>query len=112
MVDAPSFEDTRIALRVDLGEHVPHFEPYLKRDDQVRRVVAQNPSPPPIDRPELEASGVVKMVAKAISPTDRYPGAAQSLKRWGGPGGPPHAPHAQKSFRPPRVGLSANVGKP
>jgi hypothetical protein len=44
----------------------------LKRDDQVRRVVAQNPAPPPIDRPELEASGVVKLVAKAIAPGDRY----------------------------------------
>jgi serine/threonine-protein kinase len=44
----------------------PAYEPLLKRDDQVRRVVAQNPSPPPIDRPELEASGVVKLVAKAI----------------------------------------------
>ncbi|MCX6071392.1 MAG: hypothetical protein NTU91_11130, partial [Chloroflexi bacterium] len=51
----------------------PAYEPLLKRDDQVRRVVAQNPSPPPIDRPELEASGVVKLVAKAISPGDRYP---------------------------------------
>lgn len=51
----------------------PAFEPYLKRDDQVRRVVSQNPAPPPIDRPELEASGVVKMVAKATSPSDRYP---------------------------------------
>lgn len=51
----------------------PAYEPLLKRDDQVRRVVAQNPAPPPIDRPELEASGVVKLVAKAISPADRYP---------------------------------------
>ncbi len=58
----------------------PAFEPYLKRDDQVRRVVAQNPSPPPIDRPELEASGVVKMVAKAIAPTDRYPSVSQLAK--------------------------------
>jgi serine/threonine protein kinase len=58
----------------------PAFEPYLKRDDQVRRVVGQNPSPPPIDRPELEASGVVKMVAKAISPTDRYPNVQQLAK--------------------------------
>ena len=58
----------------------PAFEPYLKRDDQVRRVVAQNPSPPPIDRPELEASGVVKMVAKAIAPTDRYPNVQQLAK--------------------------------
>lgn len=51
----------------------PAFEPNLKRDDQVRRVVAQNPSPPSIDRPELEASGVVKMVSKAVAPSDRYP---------------------------------------
>ncbi|HSB90806.1 MAG TPA: protein kinase [Anaerolineales bacterium] len=58
----------------------PAFEPYLKRDDQVRRVVAQNPSPPAIDRPELEASGVVKMVSKAISPTDRYPSVLQLAK--------------------------------
>jgi len=58
----------------------PAFEPYLKRDDQVRRVVAQNPSPPPIDRPELEASGVVKMVARAIAPTDRYPNVSQLAK--------------------------------
>jgi serine/threonine protein kinase len=58
----------------------PAFEPYLKRDDQVRRVVAQNPSPPAIDRPELEASGVVKMVSKSISPTDRYPSVLQLAK--------------------------------
>jgi hypothetical protein len=51
----------------------PAYEPLLKRDEQVRRVVAQNPAPPTIDRPELEASGVVKLVAKAISPGDRYP---------------------------------------
>jgi hypothetical protein len=50
----------------------PAYEPYLKRDDQVRRVVAQNPSPPTIDRPELEQSGVVKIVEKAIAPNDRY----------------------------------------
>jgi serine/threonine protein kinase len=55
----------------------PAFEPNLKRDDQVRRTVAQNPSPPAIDRPELEASGVVKMVAKAIDPNDRYPNVSQ-----------------------------------
>jgi hypothetical protein len=58
----------------------PAFEPFLKRDDQVWRVVAQNPSPPAVDRPELEASGVVKMVAKAISPSDRYPNVQQLAK--------------------------------
>lgn len=58
----------------------PAYDPYLKRDDQVRRVVAQTPAPPPIDRPELEASGVVKMVAKAIAPSDRYPNVQQLAK--------------------------------
>ena len=58
----------------------PAFEPNLKRDDQVRRVVAQTPAPPHIDRPELEASGVVKMVSKAISSNDRYPNVQQLAK--------------------------------
>ncbi len=50
----------------------PGFEPKLRRDDQVRTTVLQNRGMLPLGRPELDAAGVVKIVERAISPTERY----------------------------------------
>jgi len=58
----------------------PGFERLLQGDEQVRRVVAQNRAPLPIDRPELEQAGVVKIVAKAIAPDERHANVQQLAK--------------------------------
>ncbi len=50
----------------------PAFEPKLRRDELVSRAVVQTRAALPVDRPELIQAGVVKVLEKAIAPTDRY----------------------------------------
>ncbi len=51
----------------------PGFEPKLLRDERVRRAVTQNRAVLPVERPELEGAGVVKIVERATALTDRFP---------------------------------------
>jgi hypothetical protein len=50
----------------------PGFEPKLLRDERVRRAVTQNRAVLPVERPELEGAGVVKIVERATALTDRF----------------------------------------
>ncbi len=50
----------------------PGFEHVLRRDEQLRDVVLQVRNPLPVGRPELEQSGVVGVLEKAVSPATRY----------------------------------------
>jgi serine/threonine protein kinase len=50
----------------------PGFEHRLRRDEQLRDVVLQIRNPLPVGRPELEQSGVVGVLEKAVSPSGRY----------------------------------------
>lgn len=50
----------------------PGFEHKLRRDGQLREVVLQVRNPLPVGRPELEQSGVVGVLEKAVSPSGRY----------------------------------------
>ena len=51
----------------------PGFEHRIRRDEQLRDVVLQVRNPIPVGRPELEQSGVVGVLEKAVSPSGRYP---------------------------------------
>ncbi|MBM4423807.1 MAG: hypothetical protein FJ030_10490 [Chloroflexi bacterium] len=48
------------------------FESKLQRDDQIREIVTQHRGSLPVERPELEHAGVVKIVEQAIAPSGRY----------------------------------------
>jgi serine/threonine-protein kinase len=50
----------------------PAFADRLRRDDQIRQIVAQHRGGLPVERPELEAAGVVKVVEQAVGRTGRY----------------------------------------
>lgn len=50
----------------------PGFEAKLWRDEKVRQAVAQRREALPVERPELERAGVVKIVQQALAPTGRY----------------------------------------
>jgi serine/threonine protein kinase len=50
----------------------PGFEHTLRRDEQLRDVVLQVRNPLPLGRPELEQSGVVGVLERAVSPSGRY----------------------------------------
>lgn len=50
----------------------PGFESKLRRDSQLRHEILQVRKPVSADRPELEQSGVAKVLEQAISPSDRY----------------------------------------
>jgi hypothetical protein len=50
----------------------PGHEPRLRRDEKVRAAVAQAREALPVERPELEQAGVVKIVQQAIAPLGRY----------------------------------------
>ena len=49
----------------------PGYEPHLKRDEQVRKVVVATKAAVSTERPELDSAGVVKIVERAIGPRDR-----------------------------------------
>ncbi len=50
----------------------PGFETKLRRDDQLREDVLQVRKPLSVGRPELEQSGVVGILERAVAPADRY----------------------------------------
>jgi serine/threonine protein kinase len=50
----------------------PGFEPKLLPDERLRRIVTSLRTTLAVDRPELEAAGVLKVVDKAIGATNRY----------------------------------------
>ena len=58
----------------------PVLDPKLFRDDQVRKAVIQNRAALPVQRPELEGAGVVELVQRAISPSDRYVNVIEMVK--------------------------------
>jgi serine/threonine protein kinase len=58
----------------------PGFEHKLRRDEQLRDVVLQIRNPLPVGRPELEQSGVVGVLEKAVSPSGRYPNVLEFSK--------------------------------
>jgi serine/threonine protein kinase len=89
----------------------PGYEPKLRRDEQVRRAVTQNREPLPVDRPELEGAGVVKIVEKAIAPSNRYTSVQELAKAISAAGY--GAPPPEERPIPPRtyviVGLLATL---
>lgn len=50
----------------------PGFEPKLRRDEQVRELVAKGAGSLPVERPELEQAGVIKIVDRAIARNNRF----------------------------------------
>ncbi len=50
----------------------PGYEHVLRRDEQLRDVVIKVRNPLSVGRPELEQSGVVGVLEKAVSPSGRY----------------------------------------
>ncbi len=50
----------------------PGFEPKLRRDDRVRELVAKGAGSLPVERPELEQLGVIKIVDRAIARNNRF----------------------------------------
>ena len=48
------------------------FDSKLLRDEQIREAVTQHRGNPPVERPELEHAGVVKVVEQALAATGRY----------------------------------------
>jgi serine/threonine protein kinase len=50
----------------------PALDSKLLRDDQIRDAAMQMRGAPTLDRPELQAAGVVKIVERAVAPANRY----------------------------------------
>jgi len=50
----------------------PVFDSKLLRDDQIRESAEHARGVPPVDRPELESAGVIKILERAVAPTGRY----------------------------------------
>jgi len=50
----------------------PVFDSKLLRDDQIREIAEHLRGVPPVDRPELESAGVIKILERAVAPTGRY----------------------------------------
>jgi serine/threonine protein kinase len=48
------------------------FDSKLLRDEQIREAVTQHRGNPPVERPELEHAGVVKVVEQALAATGRH----------------------------------------
>lgn len=58
----------------------PGFEPKLLRDERVRRAVTQNRAVLPVERPELEQAGVVRVVERSTALNDRFPNVLEVSK--------------------------------
>jgi serine/threonine protein kinase len=50
----------------------PGYENKLRRDEQLRAAILQVRNPLSVGRPELEQSGIVGVLEKAVAPTGRY----------------------------------------
>jgi serine/threonine protein kinase len=50
----------------------PGYESKLRRDEQLREAILQVRNPLSVGRPELEQSGIIGVLEKAVAPTGRY----------------------------------------
>lgn len=55
----------------------PALDSKLLRDDQIRDAVMQLRGAPPVERPELQTAGVLKIVERAVAPANRYKNARE-----------------------------------
>ena len=48
------------------------LDPGLQREDQIRQALMNYRGAVPVERPELESAGIIKVVDRAIAPVERY----------------------------------------